>query len=58
MFVRLSKGGTVIKDQAMHKLVKMPDGNFVGYRPISTSGPPTVDIRFTGRNVIKLKYLE
>jgi RHS repeat-associated protein len=58
MFAKLSKGGTIMKDNGAHKLVKMPDGNFVGYRPVSTSGPPTVDVHFIGKRKMELKYLE
>ena len=58
MFAKLSKGGTVMKDHGVHKLVKMPDSTVLGYRTVSTSGPPTIDVHLPKHNIIKLKYLE
>jgi RHS repeat-associated protein len=36
----------------------LPNGGFVGYRPISGSGPPTIDLSIEGMNPLKFKFIE
>ena len=57
MFAKLSKGGAVM-NRGANKLVKMSNDIAIGYRPVSVSGPPTIDIKIPGQNTVKLKYLE
>jgi len=55
LFSRLSKGG-IDRTPPDHpgRLVQMPDGGMVGYRPRSRSGPPTIDINMPGISIRKL----
>jgi hypothetical protein len=36
---------------------KLPGGGHVGYRPVSKSGPPTIDINITGIPIKKIKFV-
>ena len=57
LFLRLSRGG-IDKTPAGYagRLVQMEDGAMIGYRPRSTSGPPTIDINIRGIGIRKLKF--
>ncbi|NHA16184.1 RHS repeat-associated core domain-containing protein [Thioalkalivibrio sp. XN279] len=59
LFGKLSKGGVDVTP-AGHpgKLVRRPDGGFVGYRGVSKSGPPTIDVNIPGIDVRKIKFPE
>jgi hypothetical protein len=36
----------------------LPGGGFVGYRPISLSGPPTIDVNISSLpDIMKIKFL-
>jgi len=58
MFDKLAEGGKDVTP-AGHpgKLVQLPDGSYVGLRPDSKSGPPTVDVKIPGVEIQKLKFL-
>lgn len=57
-FLRLAEGGVDITPPG-HKgmLVELPGGGYVGYRPVSTSGPPAIDINIPGVPVQKIHYV-
>ena len=40
-------------------LVRTPDGGYIGYRPQSKSGPPTIDVKMPGyeARMRELKFL-
>jgi len=49
LFEKLSQGGKPVdKVGYKGKGVELPDGTFIGYRPASKSGPPTIDIGISG----------
>jgi hypothetical protein len=57
-FARLTKGGVdVSPSDHPGQMFRMPDGGYIGYRPTSTSGPPTIDVNIPGVNITKLKFL-
>jgi hypothetical protein len=50
--------GTVVNDARYPGiLVRLPNGGFVGVRPVSTSGPPTVDLNIPGIDIREIKFL-
>jgi hypothetical protein len=54
----LGRGGNEVTPPG-HKgrLVVLPDGSYIGYRPTSTSGGPVIDIRIPGfYQVSKIHY--
>lgn len=57
LFGKLSKGGVDVTP-AGHpgKLVRLPDGGTVGFRGVSKSGPPTIDVNIPGVSVEKIKF--
>jgi hypothetical protein len=36
---------------------RLPNGDWIGYRPTSKSGPPTIDINVDGIPFDKIKFL-
>ena len=45
MFNTLTKGGKVLpKSTYPGKMAELPGGGRIGYRPVSKSGPPTIDV--------------
>lgn len=59
LFSRLSRGGVECTPLGYPgRLLEMPDGGMVGYRPRSRSGPPTIDINLPGISIRKLKFTE
>ena len=57
LFDRLTKGGKDITPSGHSgKVIRMPDGSVIGYRPTSKSGPPTVDVSVEGLAIRKLKF--
>jgi hypothetical protein len=57
LFDRLTKGGTNISPPGYPgKLVRLPNGDTIGYRPTSKSGPPTIDVDIAGVGKRKLKF--
>jgi RHS repeat-associated protein len=59
LFRKLSKGGIDVTPPGYPgKLVRLPNGGFVGYRGVSKSGPPTIDVNIPGIAVRKIKFIE
>jgi tetratricopeptide (TPR) repeat protein len=59
MFNILNKNGKLLENSYPGKLYILSDGTLVGYRPISTSGPATIEIKFSdSNNYIKIKFIE
>ena len=59
-FQNLKEGGIEATPEGYEGTAyKMPDGSFIGYRPMSNSGEPTIDINVPSlRNIVeKLKFL-
>ena len=57
LFDRLTKGGKDITPSGHPgKIIQMPDGSVISYRPTSKSGPPTIDINVSGLAIRKLKF--
>lgn len=50
LFNQLSKGGTPYQSNYPGTGVNLPNGDFVGYRPVSGSGDPAVDVNIGGKN--------
>ncbi len=58
LFNELSRGGTDITPPSYPgKLMVLPGGGRVGIRPVSTSGPPTIDVNIPGLKVDKVKFV-
>ena len=57
LFDRLTKGGTDITPPGhIGKVIRLPDGSVISYRPKSKSGPPTIDVNVRGLKIRKLKF--
>lgn len=57
LFDRLTKGGTDITPPGYPgKRVRLPNGDTIGYRPKSKSGPSTIDVDVAGVGNRKLKF--
>jgi len=57
LFGRLSQGGKVVDNPSYPgTLVQLPRGT-VGIRPISGSGPPTIDVNIPGIGIKEIKFL-
>jgi hypothetical protein len=57
LFDQLSAGGTPIQGTTYPgTLVRLPAGGTVGLRPVSTSGPPTIDVRVPGVGIREIKF--
>ncbi|MFB1484325.1 RHS repeat-associated core domain-containing protein [Corallococcus sp. RDP092CA] len=58
LFGQLSKGGEVVAGSKYPgTLVRLPDGGTVGFRPVSTSGPPTIDVTVKGLGIREIKFI-
>ena len=59
LFQQLSAGGRVVTRPGHPRtLVELPGGGFVGYRPVSASGPPTIDVNIPGfADITKIKFV-
>ncbi|WNG34029.1 hypothetical protein F0U61_10555 [Archangium violaceum] len=58
LFDRLSVAGTVITETTYPgTLVRIPGGGTIGLRPVSTSGPPTIDVRVPGIGIREIKFV-
>ena len=61
MFWHLTQNGTV--GQVLEApnypglVVRLPGGGVIGIRPMSTSGPPTIDVRIQGVGIREIKFL-
>ncbi len=59
VFKELTKDGKLVNNNYPGKMYILNDGTRIGYRPISTSGPPTIDIKLPEiADNIKIKFLE
>ncbi len=59
IFNKLTKNGEIYFKDTEKIIYKFSDNTYVTYRPISKSGPPTIDIKMDGlEKNIKLKFLE
>jgi hypothetical protein len=58
LFDQLSAGGTALTETTYPgTLVRLPTGGTVGLRPVSTSGPPTIDVRIPGIGIREIKFV-
>jgi hypothetical protein len=58
LFEQLSAGGTLLPGTTYPgTLVRLPTGGTVGLRPVSTSGPPTIDVRIPGIGIREIKFI-
>jgi hypothetical protein len=58
MFDNLTKEATpVAKPLHPGQLFRLPGGGMVGMRPISKSGPPTIDVNIPGIPIRKIKFI-
>lgn len=56
-FEQLTKGGTAVEGSSFPgRLVELPGGGRVGFRPKSKSGPPTIDVFVKGIGIRKIKF--
>ena len=59
VFTELTKKGKIIHKDSEKIISQLSDEIYITYRPLSTSGPPTIDIKLPEmQNIIKLKFLE
>jgi hypothetical protein len=59
VFQKLTKEGKIVYSETSITICKLPDDIYITYRPLSTSGPPTIDIKIKGiKDNIKLKFLD
>lgn len=58
LFARLTQGGEAINGTTYPgQLVRLTDGGKIGFRPTSTSGPPTIDVFVEGLKVREIKFI-
>jgi hypothetical protein len=58
LFEQLSAGATLLPGTTYPgTLVRLPTGGTVGLRPVSTSGPPTIDVRIPGIGIREIKFI-
>lgn len=58
MFEQLSAGGAgVMGTTYPGALVRLPGGGTIGLRSVSTSGPPTIDVRVPGIGIREIKFI-
>jgi hypothetical protein len=60
LFSKLTQGAKVSAhpgNSALGKLAYLPNGDYVGLRYISKSGPPTIDINIPGIGINEIKFL-
>jgi hypothetical protein len=60
IFNKLTKNAKAINNASYPgKMFALEDGTIIGFRPLSKSGPPTIDIKLPDiKDHIKLKFLE
>ena len=57
---RLTKGkggADITLPEHVGHVIRLPDGSIIGFRPVSKSGPPTVDVKVSGVRPRKIKFL-
>jgi hypothetical protein len=59
MYERLSAGGIVDTPLGYPGVrTRLPNGDFIGYRPLSRSGEPSIDLDISGFPYTKIKFLD
>ena len=59
LFKKLTKGGTEVTPAGYSgKRVRMPNGDFIGYRPVAKSGSPTIDLKVQGVEFNKIHFYQ
>lgn len=59
LFERLTKdrgGENITPAGHVGQVIKLPDGSVIGFRPVSRSGPPTVDVNVAGIGMREIKF--
>jgi hypothetical protein len=57
-FKGLTQGGEVIAGTKYPgTLIRLQEGGTVGFRPVSASGPPTIDVTIKGLGIHEIKFL-
>lgn len=55
----MTRSGRVLENSRFPgTLVELPGGGKIGFRPVSKSGPPTVDIFIEGVGINEIKFLQ
>ena len=57
LFTRLSEGGTVIRSGTYPGTLMRLSTGTIGLRPVSGSGPPTIDINIAGIGITEIKFV-
>lgn len=60
LFSKLTQGARIVPHPgrgALGKLAQLPNGDFIGLRYASKSGPPTIDVEIVGIAIKKVKFL-
>jgi len=59
VFKKLTKDAKLINNNYPGKMYVLQDGSKIGFRPLSKSGPPTIDLDIIGYgNNIKIKFMD
>ncbi|HZI08725.1 MAG TPA: hypothetical protein VEZ71_32205 [Archangium sp.] len=58
LYDKLSAGGTPMNTSYPGSMVRFPNGDRVGLRPVSTSGPPTIDVSMPGIGIREIKFIQ
>lgn len=59
LFDRLTKGKSGMDVTSLERpgqVIRLPNGSYIGLRPKSKSGPPTIDVNVAGTGVRELKF--
>jgi hypothetical protein len=58
IFESLTKGGKdVTQSNHVGRVVELPEGGHIGYRPFSRSGEPTIDVNLPGESIREIKFV-
>jgi hypothetical protein len=58
LFEELTEGGVDVTPPGYPGIRReLPGGGFVGLRPVSKSGPPTIDVDIPGIDIDKIKFV-
>jgi hypothetical protein len=50
-------GATSVSKPGLAGFAEIPGGGSIGLRPVSTSGPPTIDVRIPGLGIREIKFV-
>ena len=56
-FTQLSRGGKVVDNPSFPGTLVRTERGFVGLRPVSRSGPPTIDVNIPGIGIDEIKFI-